>query len=483
LGCAARRSGAPRRQFRVFARIARPRGGLDLQPPAPATVTAAKPLGFWTCTALVVGNTLGMGIFVLPASLAPYGLNALLGWLVTVAGSVVLALAFARLARDHPEADGPYDYIRVHFGDFAAFVAMWCYWVSIWVTNAALAIGIGGYLSTLLPAGAQAPPMALALVLLWLCAAINLLGARAGGNVQVVTTVLKLLPMAAVILLGAGLLITDPAAYTAHLPPNPISGAQVLAASTIALFAMTGVESAAVAASRVRDPARTVPRATVTGTLLAAVVCVALSMIVILLLPQAELAASPAPVADLLERHGWSGSGTWLAAFVVISGFGALNGWTLLAGETTRGLAAHGAFPAALRPLNGRGAPAAALLFVTLLATAMVLMNYSKTMVQGFTFLTLVVTAAVLPLYLLCAFALVWRMRDRAAGARGGRAAGNARTALVLLGTLGTAYCLLAFVGLGAEPLLWALALAAAGLPCRAWARRKARAAAGSVAP
>jgi APA family basic amino acid/polyamine antiporter len=450
--------------------------------PGSPSVAAAKPLGFWTAVALVVGNTLGMGIFVLPASLAPYGLNALYGWLVTVAGSVVLALAFAHLAREHPDADGPYDYIRAHFGDLAAFLVMWCYWVSIWVTNAALAIGIGGYLTALLPGVGRVSPMALALALLWLCAAINLLGARTGGRVQVATTLLKLLPMAAVMLLGGWLLLADPQAYARHVPANPISGAQILAASSIALFAMTGVESAAIVASRVRDPARTVPRATVVGTLLAAAVCVALSLIVILLLPQQELAASQAPVADLLARYGWSGSGAWLAAFVAISGFGALNGWTLLAGETTRGLAVHGAFPRALRPTNGRGAPAAALLFVTLLATSMVLMNYSKSMVQGFTFLTLVVTAAVLPLYLLCAFALLWRRRRRDPAGSASGAVSDRRAGLALLGAAGAIYCLFAFVGLGAEPFLWALALAAAGLPCYAWARSQACAAGGTAA-
>lgn len=428
-------------------------------------VPSARQLGFWTCAALVVGNTLGMGIFVLPASLAPYGLNALFGWLATVAGSVVLALAFARLARAYPEADGPHDYIRAHFGDLAAFVATWCYWVSIWVTNAALAIGIGGYLRAILPAPLDAvSPTVLALALLWVCAAINLRGARAGGRVQVVTTVLKLLPLAAVMLLGGWILLSDPVAYVRHVPANPIEGASILAASSIALFAMAGIESAAIAAGRVRDPARNVPRATVAGTLLAAAVCIAVSMIVILLLPQQDLATSQAPVADLLDRYGASGSGAWLAAFVAISGFGALNGWTLLAGETTRGLAVQGVLPAGLRSFNRRGAPARALLFVSVLATAMVLMNLSRTLVQGFTFLTLVVTAAVLPLYLLCALALLW---PRRAAPRGPREAPLARAGLAVasLGALGVVYCLFAFAGLGIEPLLWGLLLAAAGLP------------------
>src|SRR5512139_2420565 len=110
-------------------------------PTAPRDPTAAvnapggRELGFWTCTALVVGNTLGMGVFVLPASLAPYGLNALFGWGITVAGMLVIARVFARLAWAHPDADSPYAYIERTLGRPAAFVALWCYWVSIWVSN------------------------------------------------------------------------------------------------------------------------------------------------------------------------------------------------------------------------------------------------------------------------------------------------------------------------------------------------------------
>ena len=101
-----------------------------------------KELGFWMCTALVIGNTIGMGIFVLPASLAPYGFNAMLGWGVTVIGMTMLARVFAQLAREFPGADGPYTYIERTTGKLPAYIAIWCYWVSCWITNAALAIGI-----------------------------------------------------------------------------------------------------------------------------------------------------------------------------------------------------------------------------------------------------------------------------------------------------------------------------------------------------
>jgi len=130
-------------------------------------------------------------------------------------------------------------------------------------------------------------------------------------------------------------------------------------------------------------------------------------------------------------------------------------------------MARHGTLPARLGRLNARGAPGVALALSGVLAMAMVAMNYSKSLVEGFTFLTLVVTAANLPLYLLCAFALVVLCK------RGVRP--DARD-LLAFGLLGTAYSIFAFVGLGREPFLWSLALAAAGLPLYLMMRAKRKA-------
>ncbi len=423
-----------------------------------------RELGFWMCTALVVGNTIGIGIFLLPASLAPYGFNALVGWGITVAGMTVVARVFARLARMFPEADGPYAYMRSTLGEWPAFLALWCYWISAWITNSALAVGVVGYLASALPATAGVPPLAIALTMLWLFTGTNLLGVRSGGRVQVATTILKLLPMAVVIGLGLWLLLAEPGVYSRHPPSTPLEFGSMLAASTVALYAMLGVESAAVPAGRVRDAARIIPRATMAGTLLTAAVYIAVSAVAIALIPQAELANSSAPFADLLDRFLGAGSGRWLSLFVVVSGLGALNGWVLLTGELTRTMASHDMLPRPLSRTNRFGAPSAGLVVTGLLATAMVLMNYSKSLVEGFTFLTLVVTAAGLPMYLFCAVALVvlWR--------RGGHAVSRD---LLVLGLAGSAYTVFAFVGMGREPFLWGLALAAAGVPLYALLRRR----------
>lgn len=422
-------------------------------------------IGFWTCIALVVGNTIGMGIFLLPASLAPYGFNALIGWAIPLLGCLALARVLSWLARALPHAEGPYGYIREALGELPAFAAMWAYWVAAWLTNAALAIGVVGYVRAVFPATAAIQPTLLALGLIWPMVIINLFGVRSGGGVQIVTTALKLLPMLAIALLGGWVLISAPASYVAHSPTTPITMHGVMTASTIALYAMLGFESGSVPAARVENPGLTIPRATLIGTVLLAIIYMIVSSVPLLLIPQQELGAASAPLSLLMDRFAGVGSGRWLALFVVISGVGCLNGWTLLVGELTRTMASNGVMPAMFARNNRHGAPATALLVTGVLASIMVGMNYSQGLVAAFTFVSLAVTAATLPLYLGCALALIllWR---RNASMRHGRG-------VLPAAVVGIAFVIFAFVGAGHEPLLLAFALIAAGLPLYAFMRMR----------
>jgi basic amino acid/polyamine antiporter, APA family len=436
------------------------------------TASATRPLGFLMCTALVVGNTIGMGIFMLPASLAPYGLNAIGAWLITAAGCLMVAWVFAGLARTFAEDDGPYAYARRAFGDSVAFLIMWCYWVSCWVTNAAIAVGVVGYLSAFLPVLAASRPLAAltALGLVWLFVLVNLRGLRTAGSVQVASVALKLLPQLAIIALGVWQLLKHPAAYLVHVPATPVSLRALVSASTIALFAMLGVECAAVPAGKVRDPGRTVPRATFAGTALVALIYLLISAIPLLLIPQKELASSSAPFADLLTRYFGGGSGKLLAAFIVVSGLGALNGWTLVTGEVAQSCARHGSLPPAFARPNSRGVPGRAFLLAGVVASLMLLMNYDDSLAGGFTFLSVVVTAANLPMYFGCSLAVLvlWRRGQVPhPGAREARWMSAAALAVL--------YCVWTFIGIGARSLLWALVLGLAGVPVYWWYARVRR--------
>ena len=432
-----------------------------------------RALGFWTCTALIVGNTIGIGIFMMPVSLAPFGLNALPAWLITVVGCVLLALVFSGLARAFPQDDGPYNYTQRAFGSGVSFYVLWCYWVSTWITNATIAIGVVGYLSILVPglnAYTWLSPVT-ALFLLWFFVLINSLGIRAAAWVQMVTTVLKLLPQAGIIILGLWQLFVHPAAYVAHVPPNPLSFPEVRDAAATALFAMLGIECAMMPAGRVIDPGRTIPRATIVGTVLTALIYICISIVPMLLIPQNELNASNAPFADLFGRYVGAEYGRWLALFVVISGLGALNGWTLVLGELTQALAAHGDFPKVLGKVNSRAAPVYALVLTGIAASVTLALNYSPSMADVFTFLIQLVTAAVLPLYVTCSLAVLVLWKRGTLGDLGRR-----QLTWLIGSLLAAVYCIWVFVSVGAKPLYWAVGLAAAGIPFHVWAWRAKRA-------
>ena len=430
--------------------------------------TAEQPraLGLLMCTALVVGNTIGVGIFMLPASLAPYGLNAVPGWLITTVGCIFIAWVFAGLARAFPQDDGPYAYTSRALGGGVAFVMMWSYWISTVVTNAVLATGVVGYLSSFFPVLATNHLLAAvtAVAIVWLFVVVNVRGARTAGWVQVWTTVLKLVPQVGIVALGIWAVFAPHATSPVHLPTTPTSLSGVITASTLALYAMLGVECGAMPAGRVRDPGRTIPRATFIGTLTVAAVYICVSLIPMLLIPQGELAASSAPFADLFARFLGSGSAKLIAAFVIVGGLGCLNGWTLILGELTLSFARHGGFPPALGKVNAHGAPTRAFVLTAILASLMMLTSYSDSTAGAFTFLSLVVTATNLPVYFGCAIAvlILWRRGEL------GRLGAREYRWLAAAG-LAAVYCVWASIGIGGRSLAWALALCAVGVPVYWW--------------
>ena len=129
---------------------------MSLSPSPSDQAAPTRTIGFSMAVALVMGNMIGSGIFLLPASLAPFGGVSLIGWLVSTVGAVLIALVFARLSSLHPAAGGLYAYTRLGFGDLAGFLVGWGYWISTWCTLAAIAVAFVGYLDPFFPArGAQ----------------------------------------------------------------------------------------------------------------------------------------------------------------------------------------------------------------------------------------------------------------------------------------------------------------------------------------
>jgi APA family basic amino acid/polyamine antiporter len=422
-------------------------------------------IGTWTCAALVAGNMVGSGIFLLPAALAAYGSVSFVGWLLTAGGALLLALVFSALSRSLPAAGGPYAYTRAGLGEFAGFLVAWGYWISLICGNAAIAVAMVGYLGVFVGGleGNSGAAAGVALAALWLLTLVNLRGVRAAGRMQVLTTLLKLLPLVAII--AFGLVLFEPA----NLGPFNASGESlagaVSATAALTLWAFLGLEAATVPAEDVREPARTIPRATLGGTATVAAIYILATLAVMGLVPHETLAVSEAPFAEAAARL-WGPWGAWLvAAGATISCFGALNGWILLTGQVPMAAARDRLFPAPLARRSARGVPARALVVSSALATAVILMNYTRGLVGLFTFAILLSTLTALVPY---AFSAIARLRLLALEGHGASRPG------LVVAAAAFCYSFWAIAGAGEEVVYLGFLLLLAGLPIYAWLTRKA---------
>lgn len=424
-------------------------------------MSASRPLGQWMLIALVIGNIIGSGVFVLPAALAPYGAASLLGWGLSLGGALMLALVYAWLAQIVSNHGGAYAYARRAFGDRVGFVVAWSYWVCVWSANAAIAVAFAGSLSAVWPTATATPLRSAlcALGALWFCTAISLAGVREAGRTAIVTTLLKLVPLVVFGLLGLGWVH-----LSAFTPFNP-TGLPLISATTsvaaLTLWAFLGLETATVPTDVVNDPHRTVPRATVIGMTIAGLSTMLACTVVVGMLPADVLHASAAPMADAARRVWGNAAGFAIGVVATISCFGALNGWVLLQAQTTLAAAQDGLFPKPFARLDKRGTPWIGLLISSILASALIASNYSRTLVGLFTFTILLSTAATLLPYLVTV--LAWWRIDKAA---------SAWRRLIAVGAL--AFSVWALIGTGREALSWGAVLLLAGWPIYLWQRRAA---------
>ena len=408
-----------------------------------------------------MGNMIGSGVFLLPASLAAYRGLSLAGWLISAAGATLLALVFAHLARRNPASGGLYAYTREAFGDVPAFLIGWGYWLSTVATLPALAVAFVGYLAPFAPGVVGRPPLAalVAIGAMWLLIGINAAGVRPAGRVQVVTTALKIVPL--LIVAVGGLFYVRPEVFALPSASETPLGSQLLSTVTLTLWAFLGLECATIPAGSIRDPARTIPRATVIGTGLTAIVYILTTLGAMSLLEPDALAASTAPLADGAGRLFGEWGVRLVALGAAISCFGALNGWVLIAGQLPMAVAADGLFPRALGRLTNRGTPAVAMVTAGLLASALVGMNYTRGLVELFTFIILLSTLSTLVPYVFCSLA-VWALPGPP----------HRLGAIGPISALAFVYAMFAIAGAGAETVFYGFMLLLAGLPVYIWVRR-----------
>ncbi len=408
-----------------------------------------KPLGFWSVWSLIAGIMIGSGIFFLPSDMASLGLISFAGWIFTAFGALLLAFVFARLSTRTDRSGGVYVYAQDAFGDLAGFMSGWAYWCGYWISIPTLATAFVGYLTVFIPGLSDNAPakLAFALVLMWGLIGINMISLKSAGRFQLVTMLLKILPLIIIIFAGFTLGSTD------NLPPvNPggIGFFEALAAGSItAMWAFSGIEAGATPAGNINDPKRTVPRAIFFAVISVGIIYIAAMYAVMRLVPYETLIGSERPFSDAAAVLGSWGP-PLIAMGALIAMAGSLNGIILVTGQMPMALAVNNLFPKIFAGGHESGTPRASLMLCGVLATALLLMSFADgNLLELFKkLLTMSMFMYLLPLFVSC----LAEMKH------------SARNFGVVLAALAAGYSAFTIFGAGTESMIWGSLLLLVGL-------------------
>ena len=422
---------------------------------------SSKPqkIGLITTISLVVGNMIGVGIFVLPAALASYGSISLLGWIFTSIGALILAKIFSNLSKlVVNKSGGPYAYTREAFGDFVGFLIAWGYWIACWIGNGAIAIAVVGALSFFFPAleTNSLYQISIGLGLMWLFTWINTRGVKTSGKVQVVTTALKLLPLFFVIIVGMFFFKFE------NFPSFNLTGESdivtLATVATLTLYAFLGIECGTIPAENVENPEVNIPKGTMIGAILTAITYILGTIVLFGILPIDTLQSSAAPFAKAAQLIAGDIGGYFVAIGVIISGLGVMNGWILVTGQVPMATAKDGLFPKIFKKENKNGAPAFALIIGSVLSSIVLLMNFTEGLVDQFKIIVeITVFTALIPYFFTAAAYVLILIHDKLHV--------HSWIKTFVLGTLGMAFSLWAIYGSGRDTVFYGFLLLMAGIP------------------
>lgn len=361
-----------------------------------------KEMSLFMATMLVCGNMIGSGIFMLPATLAQVSgpLATIIAWILTTAGSVLIAISFANLSTKYTATGGAYQYTKEAFGDFAGFLSAWLYWNGSWIGNAAIMVTLVSYSVGLFPV-LNNPTIAIVVssAVLWLFTILNIVGVKQAGKIQALTTVFKIVFFAVFII--AALLNFDKMNFMPLMPEGKGLGSVPLAATTT-LWAFIGLESATATAGEIENPEKNVKKSTIYGLIISAAIYLLISISSMGAMSNADLAQSTAPMTDILTNILGKSVGSIFKVSVIICLIGTMIGWLLSTARISYAAGEDGVFPKFFGKVSNKyGTPVSSLVIGSLLVNILLVMNYQKSMVSAFTFMTILATLSFLPVYLL----------------------------------------------------------------------------------
>ena len=416
-------------------------------------------IGLLAATSLVVGNIIGAGIFVLPASLAKFGSISIVGWLFTATGALILAKIFSNFSKKlRGKSGGPYIYSKVVFGDFIGFLVAWGYWISCWVNNAAIAVAIVSALSFFFPELVTNPFYATltGLSFIWFFTFTSSKGIKSSGNIQIITTIAKLIPLVLIILFGFFIFDLEIFPEFNLTDQNDFEILPIVAVMT--LYAFLGLECASIPAENIKNPEINIPKATMAGTLISTLIYILSTIVLFGIISAENLINSPAPFAEAGEIIGGKYFGFLISAGAAISAIGALNGWILITSYMPMTMANDRLFPKIFAKKNKKGFPYLSLLLGSILTSFVMTMNYTDGLVDRFEFLILLTTLSTLiPYFFVSVSYILFHVEKRLFKINSFRS--------VILGLFGSLYSLWAIFGSGIDSIFYGTILLIVGIP------------------
>ena len=422
-----------------------------------------KIIGFWRGWSIAVGCAVGSGIFMMPTLLAPYGLIGFGGWLIAGAGSVLVALTMSRLVRRIPKTGGPYIYANEGLGHFAGFIIAWTYWIACITAIAGISIAFVSYLGFFIPAISNSALLSLlaSLVLVWLIVTLNIFSIESSTKFQVVSTLLKLLPLFFMMFLG--LVGFDSNNLPEINPTNANPFILLATVTTLVMWSFVGIETATVPAENFINPEKTIPKVLIAAVLSVLTIYVLVSIAVAAIVPADELMNSSAPFALAATKIlGFSG-GVIIAFGALISTLGSLNANTLTAGNITFAAARDKLLPSKFLTLSDAGTPIFSFILAGSFVSFLLMLNYTKGLIDAFIFFAMLSTLSTLIAYLFCAMAELKFLKNDDPSKQ--------KNSAIFL-TFGTfLYAFFAIWGAGMEIVFYSFMLILVGMPMYAWMR------------
>ena len=416
-----------------------------------------KVIGFWRGCSIAVGCAIGSGIFMMPTMLAPYGMLGFFGWLIAGVGSILVALTMSRLVKMIPKTGGPYVYVNEALGSFSGYIIAWTYWIACISAIAGISIAFVGYLGFFIPKilDSQIYSLFASLILIWAIIILNIKSIESSSKFQLISTLLKLLPLILIIFLGATNFDNTnlPELNPANLDPFSL----IATVTTLVMWSFIGIETATVPADNVINPQETIPKVLIASVLTILIIYILVSFAIAAIVPPKELINSSAPFALAASKILGVTGGTLITIGALVSTLGSLNANTLTAGNLSLAAARDGLLPSKFVSLTNSGTPIYTYLLTGTFVSILLLLNYTKGIINAFVFMAMLSTLSTLIAYAFCAVAeLKFSYSDQK----------NKQRKYAFLISCGTfLYAIFAMWGAGIEMIIYSIILILIGIP------------------